>query len=130
MNTGSVRGRIYLEDGVADLACVSGLTRYSSRFDINKELQERAGTDLQGCSCSVGSCQQAHRGLAQGFAHEELHLSKSCWTLGLTNPRYVRVARTHSAVAAAVASGRADAGFWRKGGRKRGGPGLQVPGGR
>jgi len=31
--------------------------------------------------------------------------------LGLTQPHYVRVARTHSAVAAAVASGRAEVGF-------------------
>ncbi len=30
---------------------------------------------------------------------------------GLSHPRYVRVARTHSAVAAAVASGRADLGY-------------------
>ena len=44
--------------------------------------------------------------------------------LGLTNPRYVRVARTHSAVAAAVASGRADLGFAEKAGCNRGGPGL------
>ncbi|MDD2836742.1 MAG: substrate-binding domain-containing protein, partial [Methanothrix sp.] len=33
---------------------------------------------------------------------------------GLPHPRYERVARTHSAVAAAVASGRADVGFAEK----------------
>ncbi len=31
--------------------------------------------------------------------------------LGLSHPRYVRVARTHSSVAAAVAAGWADVGF-------------------
>ena len=31
--------------------------------------------------------------------------------LGLSHPKYVRVARTHSSVAAAVAAGRADVGF-------------------
>lgn len=31
--------------------------------------------------------------------------------LGISNPRYVRLAKTHSAVAATVASGRADLGF-------------------
>ena len=47
-----------------------------------------------------------HRDSAMQAAFERHLLA-----LGLTRPHYVRVARTHSAVAAAVASGRADVGF-------------------
>ena len=71
LNTGSLRARLYLEDGVADLAC--GLEPGcvpAGRNDGNKELQERAGPDLQGCRGIVGPCRPAHRGLAQGLGHE------------------------------------------------------------
>ena len=50
LNTGSLRGRVYLEDGVADLAAVSSFDACSRsrRNDDNKGLPERAGPDLQG----------------------------------------------------------------------------------
>jgi Periplasmic molybdate-binding protein/domain len=47
-----------------------------------------------------------HRDFAMQAAFE-----RSLLALALSHPQYVRAARTHSAVAAAVASGRADVGF-------------------
>lgn len=46
-------------------------------------------------------------------------------TLGLTHPRYLRVAKTHSAVAAAVASGRADIGYAEKRAAEEAGLGFE-----
>jgi putative molybdopterin biosynthesis protein len=111
LNTGSLQARLYLEDGVADIACVSGpavvvaegMTVIGSR---KRELGLifRGGEDLQ----DVGSRRIAgwHKDSAMKAAWERILNEK-----GLTHPRYVRVARTHSAVAAAVASGRADLGY-------------------
>jgi putative molybdopterin biosynthesis protein len=114
LNTGSVRARLYLEDSVADLACVSWQEAaaeegMASIWGLKRELGlvfRDAGvlSDLAGRSL-VGW----HRDFAMHAAFEQ-HLS----ALGLTQPRYVRVARTHSAVAAAVASGRAEVGFAEK----------------
>jgi len=110
LNTGSVRARLYLEDGVADLACVSGLAAVPEGMVLIWEFKRELGlvfrdvgtlSDLAGRSI-VGW----HRDFAMHAAFER-HL----FALGLTHPKYVRVARTHSAVAAAVASGRAEVGF-------------------
>jgi putative molybdopterin biosynthesis protein len=113
LNTGFVQARLYLEDGVADLACVSGpeatAEGLAQIWSFKRELglvfrDARALSDLAGLAI-VGW----HRDSAM---HSEFE--RQLLALGLTHPRYVRVARTHSAVAAAVASGRADAGFAEK----------------
>ncbi len=111
LNTGSVQARLYLEDGVADLACIcwpqavspEGMTAiYSYKRELGLVFRDAGALSNLAGQRIVGW----HRDSAMHGACER-HLS----ALGLTNPRYVRVARTHSAVAAAVASGRADVGF-------------------
>ena len=113
LNTGSVRARLYLEDGVADLACVSEPEAAAEGMELIWSFKRELGlvfrdavalSDLAGLRI-VGW----HRDFAMHAAFERYLLA-----LGLTEPRYVRVARTHSAVAAAVASGRADVGFAEK----------------
>jgi len=110
MNTGSLRGRMYLEDGVADLACVSGLTEAPAGMVLVKGYQRELGLIFRdeavmqnlGGSRIVGW----HRDSALRPALERV-LSD----LGLSHPKYVRVARTHSSVAAAIAAEWADVGF-------------------
>jgi putative molybdopterin biosynthesis protein len=110
LNTGSLQARLYLEDGVADLACVSGRAAAAEGMTVIGSLKRelglifREGVDLQG----VGSLRMAgwHKDSAMKAAWEGILKDK-----GLSHPNYVRVARTHSAVAAAVASGRADLGY-------------------
>jgi putative molybdopterin biosynthesis protein len=111
LNTGSLQARLYLEDGVADLACVCGPEAAAAEgmapiWGFKRELglvfrDAGALTDLAGQRI-VGW----HRDSVMQAAFERHLLA-----LGLTEPRYVRVARTHSSVAAAVASGRAEVGF-------------------
>ena len=114
LNTASVRARLYLEDGVADLACVSGLSAappagmaliWSSKRELGLVFRDAGAlSDLAGLRI-VGW----HREFAMHAAFE-----RSLLALGLSHPQYVRAARTHSAVTAAVASGRADVGFAEK----------------
>jgi len=111
LNTGSLQARLYLEDGVTDLACVSGPQAVPPEgmsliwgFKRELGLVYRDAEILSDLSDRriVGW----HRDSAMHGAFE-----RSLLALGLTQPHYVRVARTHSAVAAAVASGRAELGF-------------------
>ena len=113
LNTGSVRARLCLEDGVADLACISGLEVvpegmaliWSSKRELGLVFRDAGAlSDLAGLRI-VGW----HREFAMHAAFE-----RSLLAFCLSHPQYVRAARTHSAVAAAVASGRADVGFAEK----------------
>ena len=113
LNSGSVRARLYLEDGVADLACVSGPEAALEGMELIWSYKRELGlvfrdagvlSDLDGLRI-VGW----HRDFAMQAAFE-----RSLLALGLSHPRYVRAARTHSAVAAAIASDRADLGFVEK----------------
>jgi molybdate-binding protein len=113
LNTGSVRARLYLEDGVADLACVSEPEAAAEGMELIWRFKRELGLvfrDAGALSDFAGlRIVGWHRDFAMHAAFERHLLA-----LGLTEPRYVRVARTHSAVAAAVASGRADVGFAEK----------------
>jgi putative molybdopterin biosynthesis protein len=111
LNTGSLRGRIYLEDGVADLASISDLeavpvpTGMTAIKGYKRELgliYRDAGALSDPGSRIVGW--PADSAMKAAF-------EKALLDLGLTNLRRVRVAKTHSAAAATVASGRADLGF-------------------
>jgi putative molybdopterin biosynthesis protein len=127
LNTGSLQARLYLEDGVADLACVSepeaaaeGMALiWSFRRELGLVFRDAGAlSDLAGLRI-VGW----HRDYAMHAAFERHLLA-----LGLTQPQYVRVARTHSAVAAAVASGRADVGFAERRAAAQAGLGFQPLG--
>ncbi|MCK9565473.1 MAG: molybdopterin biosynthesis protein [Methanothrix sp.] len=110
LNTGSVQAGLYLEDGVADLACICGpgaaaegmALIWSSKRELGLVFKDAGVLSNLSDRRIVGW----HRDSAMHAAFEQ-HLQ----ALGLTHPSYVRLARTHSAVAAAVASGRAEVGF-------------------
>ena len=111
LNTGSLRGRVYLEDGVADLAAVSSIDAVPVPEGLTaiKGYKRELGLiyrDAEAMSDPGSRIVGWHRDSVMLGALERALLDQ-----GLTNPRYVRFARTHSAVAAAVASCRADLGF-------------------
>ena len=110
MNTGSLRGRMYLEDGVADLACVSGLTEPPAGTVLIKGYQRELGLiyrDEAALQSLAGSRMVGwHRDYSLKSVFERVLLD-----LGISHPKYVRAAKTHSSVAAAVAAGWADVGF-------------------
>jgi putative molybdopterin biosynthesis protein len=110
LNSGSLRSMLYLEDGVADLACVSGPQAPAEGMAVIGRFKRDLGLVFRDAGALSNLAGQRIVGWQRDFAMHgvfEGHLS----ALGLSHPRYVRVARTHSAVAAAVASGRADVGF-------------------
>ncbi|HSD57431.1 MAG TPA: molybdopterin biosynthesis protein [Methanotrichaceae archaeon] len=110
LNTGSLRGRIAVEDGIADMACVSGSHESSpdmvlvKGFHRNLGLISREWMDLKnlGKERIVGW----HRDSEMKRLFESV-LNEA----GISAPKYVRLARTHSSVAAAVAKNLADLGF-------------------
>jgi putative molybdopterin biosynthesis protein len=114
LNSGSLRARLYLEDGVADLACISGPQAAAPEgMAIIGSFKRELGLVFRDAGALSNLAGQRIVGWHRDFVMHgafEGHLS----ALGLKEPRYVRVARTHSAVAAAVASGRADVGFAEK----------------
>lgn len=113
LNSGSLRARLYLEDGVADLACVSGPQASADGMSVIGGFKRDLGLVFRDAGALSNLAGQRIVGWQRDSAMHgafERHLS----ALGLPHPRYVRVARTHSAVAAAVASGRADVGFVEK----------------
>ena len=111
INCGSLRGRMLLEDGVADIAAVVGGSAPAPEglavlagLDLELGLVYRGGDapeDLSACRLIGWQRDSALKVL----------WNKALLDLGLPRPSFVRLARSHSAVAAAVASGRADAGF-------------------
>jgi putative molybdopterin biosynthesis protein len=110
MNTGSVRGKNDLLDGLADLACVSGLKDIPAGLTSIKSHKRELGFIFK----DESALQDLESKAIVGW-HKDSHLKKLfeqvLKDLGFSSPKYVRLARTHSAVAAAVASGRADVGF-------------------
>ncbi|MCX6677964.1 MAG: molybdopterin biosynthesis protein [Methanothrix sp.] len=110
LNIGSVRARLYLEDGVADLACVSEPEAAADGMALIWSFKRELGLVFQDAGALSDLAGRRivgwHRDFAMHAAFERHLLA-----LGLSHPKYVRLARTHSAVAAAVASGRAEVGF-------------------
>lgn len=112
LNAGPIQSRIYLEDGVADLACVCGPIQaqawpgtkeiWSSESEMGLLFRDRAVlSELADRSLVGWQRDSAHNSAFRAVLRER----------GIANPRFVRSAKTHRAVAAAVASGRADAGY-------------------
>lgn len=111
LNTGSLRGRVYLEDGVADLAAVSSIDAVPvpEGLALLKGYKRELGLiyrDAEAMSDPASRIVGWHRDSVMLGALERALLDQ-----GHSNPGYVRMAKTHSAVAAAVASRRADLGF-------------------
>ncbi|OPY54947.1 MAG: molybdopterin biosynthesis protein MoeA [Methanosaeta sp. PtaU1.Bin112] len=110
LNNGSMRARLFLEDGVADLAAVCGSEVEVEGMTLVGSFKREMGLAFRDADVLSDLASRRivgwHRDSAL-HAQFERHLQ----SMGLAHPRYVRAARTHSAVAAAVASGRGDVGF-------------------
>ena len=113
LNAGPIQARIYLEEGVADLACVWGLDRPWQGTEIIWSVEREMGllfrdptaaNQLSGLPLAGWQRDSSHKSAFEAFLQGE----------GIANPHFVRSARTHRAVAAAVASGRADVGYAEK----------------
>lgn len=134
LNTGSLRGRIFLEDGIADMACISSSAFGNASDSVSDSVsnnvfssasgQEKVSQDVvlvKGYRRDLGLISKEkidQKNLAQmriaGWNRDsemkrlfESHLKG----IGVSAPKYARLARTHSSVAAAVALGYADIGF-------------------
>ncbi len=142
LSTGAARGKIYLQDGIADLACVScpeippmgfvlvkGFKRGLGLIYRDLVQNDWAKNDL--VQNNLAQIDLAQKGLADkrivGWHKdsEMKNLFESFLKDAGIAPSYVRLARTHSAVAAAVASGRADLGFGEKAAAKQYGLSFQ-----
>ncbi|HUM82014.1 MAG TPA: substrate-binding domain-containing protein, partial [Methanothrix sp.] len=127
LNAGPIQARIYLEEGVADLACVWGLDRpwqgteiiWSGEMEMGLLFRERE--DLSHLADISLAGWQRDSSLKSAF---EAALQER----GISSPRFVRSAKTHRAVAAAVASGRADAGYAEKEAAEEAGLGFKFLG--
>jgi len=125
LNVGSASGRIRLEDGLADLAGVFGPQKQSGKITVLKGFRRELGLIFKdarvlqdiGRSRMVGwPRNSAMRAICERVLKDQ----------GISDPKYVRLARTHSAVAAAVASGQADFGFGEKEAAEQAGLGFQF----
>jgi putative molybdopterin biosynthesis protein len=110
LNNGSMRAMLFLGDGVADLAAVCGPEEWGEGMSLVGSFKRELGLAFRDADVLSNLADQRivgwHRDSAL-YAQFERHLQ----SMGLAHPQYARAARTHSAVAAAVASGRADVGF-------------------
>ena len=112
LNTGSYRGRIYLEDRIADLAAVWGPAQEAMKGEAKVVWRGRRmlGLIYRDPSALLDPAGQRIVGWPGDSAMKEA-FEQALKGLGITSPVYVRIAKTHSAVAATIASGRADLGF-------------------
>jgi putative molybdopterin biosynthesis protein len=110
LNIGSVRARLFLEDGVADLAAVCGPEEAAEGMQLVGALPRELGLVFKDPAVLSSLSGQRIIGWNRDSALHSV-FERHLQSMGLVHPRYVRTARTHSAVAAAVASGRADVGF-------------------
>ncbi len=124
LNVGSFAGRIFLEDGLADLACVFGPQK-PGKTAVLKGFRRELGLIFKdarvlqdiGRSRMVGwPRDSAMRAICERVLKDQ----------GISDPKYVRVARTHSAIAAAVAGSQADLGFGEKEAAEQAGLGFQL----
>ncbi len=125
IHAGLIQARIYLVEGVADLACVWGLDRpwqgteiiWSAEREMGLLFREQEALSHLSDRPLVGW--QRDSSLKSAF---EAALKER----GIASPRFVRSAKTHRAVAAAVASGRADAGYAEKEAAEEAGLGFEF----
>jgi putative molybdopterin biosynthesis protein len=115
LNTGSYRGRIYLEDGIADLAAVSSPLEEApgGEAKVVWSGKRELGLIYRDPSALVDPASQRIVGWPRDSSMKEA-FEQALKGMGIATPVYARLAKTHSAVAATVASGRADLGFGEK----------------
>jgi len=123
MNTGSVRGRISLEDGIADMVCVSGAPAHSKGITTIMSYRRELGL----ISKDSDALQNIEEKRIVGWHKDSmmrLQFENALLAMGITNPTYSRYAKTHSSAAAAVAMGLADLGFVERDAAKQAGLGF------
>jgi putative molybdopterin biosynthesis protein len=110
LNTSPIQARIYLEQGVADLVCILGLQPDWEGTHVIWSGEQEMGLLFQGQALPSDLTSLSmvgwHRESARSSAFAALLRER-----GIISPRFVRTAKTERAVAAAIASGRTDAGF-------------------
>ncbi|MDM7911643.1 MAG: molybdopterin biosynthesis protein [Methanotrichaceae archaeon] len=120
LNTGSLRGIIAVEDGIADMACISGSHEPSPGTVLVKGFRR----DLGLISREEIDLKHLDKGRIVGW-HRDSEMRRIFESVlkeaGVSNPKYVRLARTHSSVAAAVAKNLVDLGFGEKAAAKEAG---------
>jgi putative molybdopterin biosynthesis protein len=115
LNTGSLKGRSSLEDGIADVAVVCGPQSQKPLPDTVPVKGYRRELGLMG-RVAV-DIKEAGQGRIVGW-HRDSEMRRLFESLlkngSISAPSYVRLARTHSSVAAYIVSGLADIGFGEK----------------
>jgi putative molybdopterin biosynthesis protein len=113
LHASPIQARIYLVEGVADLACIWGLDRAWQGTEVIWSAEREMGLLFreQEALSPLADISLAgwQRDSSLKLAFETVLKERS-----ISSPRIVRLAKTHRAVAAAVASGRADAGYAEK----------------
>lgn len=125
LNTGSLRGIVQLQDGVADLACVMGLAEPPEGIVVVKSFERDLGLIFR----DEGSLREIEKKRIVGWSRESgmrAVFESALRDLGIVNPGYARVARSNSAVAAAVAAGLADVGFGEREAAEQAGLGFRL----
>jgi len=125
LNVGSLQGRIFLEDGLADLAVVSGAQKQSGKTTILKGFRRELGLIFK----DARMLQEIEHSRMVGWPTDSAMRAiceRALKDQGISDPKYVRLARTHSAVAAAVSGGQADLGFGEKEAAEQAGLGFQL----
>ena len=125
LNTGSLLGIVHLQDGVADLACVMGSVEPPEGMIVVERYERELGLIFRD--------EESPREIAKmrivGWRRDSLMraaFESALKDLGVANPRYDRLARSHSAVAAAVAAGMADLGFGERDAAVQAGLGFKL----
>ncbi len=120
LNTGSLRGMIAVEDGIADMACISGSQKPSPETVLVKGYRR----DLGVISREEIDLKNLGKGRIVGW-HRDSEMRRLFESVlneaGISDPKYARLARTHSSVAAAVAKNLSDLGFGEKAAAKQAG---------
>jgi putative molybdopterin biosynthesis protein len=110
LHAGPIQARIYLDEGVADLACVWGLDRPWQGTEIIWSTEREMGLLFREQEALSHLADISLAGWQRDSSLKS-DFEAAMKERGIASHRFVRSARTHRAVAAAVASGRADAGY-------------------
>ncbi len=144
LNTGALRGRIYVEDGIADMACesssISGVISSVVSGNVSDSVSHNMSGQPQPTSdmvivkgyrrdlglISKGIIDQKDIGQMRIVGwHRDSEMKQLFESFlknaGVPAPKYARLARTHSSVATAVALNYADLGFGERAAAERAG---------
>jgi putative molybdopterin biosynthesis protein len=110
MNIGSNRGRMLLEDGIADIACVSGDLQPTESMAVIMSYNRELGLVSKD---SIALQDIGEKRMVGWHKDSKMrrHFENALQNMGIANPTYSRIAKTHSTVAATIAADLADLGF-------------------